>query len=127
MIVQTIMFNNNVVTDELVEPFMCCTSDCDMTSFKTVYLGAIHKLNQTDETAALQLSRIVLANAKKIWVRGTYYRLAHKNYNDVLSGIRAEAINQYLQQIVGGIKRIYPAVPESLNALLLDLDDSLNR
>lgn len=119
------MSNNNVVTDELVEPFMCCTSDCDMASFKTVYLGAIHKLNQTDETAALQLSRIVLANAKKIWVRGTYYRLAHKNYNDVLSGGRAEAINQYLQQIIGGIKRIYPAATTKLNTLLLDLEECL--
>ena len=79
-----------------------------MTSFKTVYLGAIHKLKQTDEAVALQLARIVLANAKKIWIRGTYYRTAYKSYDDILSGIKAQAIKQYVQQIILGIRYIYP-------------------
>ena len=84
------------VTDELIEPFMCCTSDCDITSFKTDYIGAIHKTIQTDEAAALQLARMVLTNAKKIWVRKTYYRTTRNNYGDVLSGIKAKAIKQYI-------------------------------
>ena len=124
-IVQAIRSNNNVVTDELIEPFMCCTSNCDMTSFKTVYLGAIHKLKQTDEAVALQLARIVLANAKKIWIRGTYYRTAYKSYDDILSGIKAQAIKQYVQQIILGIRYIYPLVPAEIDSLLSSLENSL--
>lgn len=125
-IVQTIASNNDVVTGELIDPFMCCTSDCDMTSFANVYLGAIQRINQTNKNAALQLSQIVLTNAKRIWVRGTYYRVTYENYNDNLSRIKATAIRHYLQQVIHGIKNIYPIMPIGLSALLLDLEMCLN-
>lgn len=125
-IVQTIMANNNVVADELIEPFMCCTSDCDMATFKNVYLGAIHIIRQTDEAAALQLSRIVVTNAKKIWLRGTHYRWAYENYQDSLSEMKATAIQKYVQQIILGIKHMYSPVPTEIGGLLSDLENSLN-
>lgn len=126
-IVQTARANNDSITIELIEPFMCCTSDCDMISFANVYLGAIQIIKQTNEDAALQLSRIVLANAKKIWVRGTYYRTAHKNYGDTLSGLKAKAINQYLQQIIRGINQIYPTSPNEIGDAISDINDCLVR
>ena len=52
-IVQTIRSNNDIVTEELIEPFLCCNKDCDMTSFANVYLGAIQTVKQNNPTAAL--------------------------------------------------------------------------
>jgi hypothetical protein len=124
-IVKTIISNNNIAIDELIEPFMCCTSDCDMTSFKSVYLGAIRTLKQTDEVSALQLARVVLANAKKIWTRGTYYRLISKNYKDIRSEIKAKAIKQYVEEIVLGIRSIYPLVTPEISKILDDLEKQL--
>lgn len=126
-IVQIIKSNNNIVTNELVEPFMCCTSDCNMQSFATVYMGAIKSLNQIDKEAALRLSKIVLTNAKRVWTRGTYYRISYKEYNNIYFGLKAKAINQYLQKIVQGIQMIYDTVPNELDSLLLDLKRCMNK
>ncbi len=125
-IVQIIKSNNNVVTDELMKPFMCCNSNCDMISFANVYLGAVRRIKQTNQDTGLQLAKIVLTDAKKVWRRGDYYRMVYAKYNDVASGMKAKVINQYLQAIVNGFRDIYDAVPTDIGLLLSDLDECLN-
>lgn len=125
-IVKTINANNDIVTEELIEPFLCCNKDCDMTSFAKVYLGAIQTVKQNNSTAALKLAEIVLTNTKKVWKRGTYLRMVYEDYNDVEARMRIKAIDQYLQLIVSGINHIYPVIPSNLVPLLSDLEMCLN-
>lgn len=125
-IVRTIKVNNDVVTEELIEPFLCCNADCDMDSFAKVYLGAIQAIKRTDETAALQLAEIILVNTKKVWRRGTYNRMIYEDYNDVVAGMKTNAINQYLLSIINGINHIYSDIPSNLVPLLSDLETCLS-
>lgn len=124
-IVQTIMSNNNVFTNELIEPFMCCTSDCDMTSFARVYLGAIMHYYNEDRNIALYLTAYVLENTIQVWRRGTYYRMAFENYQDSKSGVKCTAIKHYVMLIASGIKQIYSDIPEEIAEILERIENCL--
>lgn len=122
-IVRTIETNRDKPIVETLAPFMCCTSTCDMISFAKVYIGAIQRFAGTNPDIALQLTRIVLENAKQIWKRGTYARMAFEKYVDIASGVKSKAIEQYVKVIVQGIRRIYDDVPGEILPLLDDVEE----
>lgn len=111
------------VTAELMHPFMFCTSTCDMHSFAGVYLIAIELLNIEHPEAAVALAGIVMENAFTIWKRGTYYRYNTKTYPDAESEYKANAILQYVQEILRGIKQIFGVLPEELATMIKQFSD----
>lgn len=97
-----------------MKPFMFCTSACDMQSFAGVYLGAIKILSLSHREAAVTLAEIVLENAFTIWKRGTYYRQNIQTNPNTDSRYKADAIQQYVTNILHGLKQIFGVLPEEL-------------
>lgn len=126
-IIQTIVLNEYKVTPELLAPFMCCNTDCNMSSFATVYLGAIYALSLTHHDEAVQLAEIVLQNTKQIWKRGTYYRMASKKYEDPTSKDKADSIKQYAKSIVKGIKQVFTTLPSEIAILISEISALMNQ
>lgn len=121
-IVQTLSVNKEKPVHEIVEPFMCCTSTCDMISFAKVYIGAIRRLIIADHDVALQLTLVVLENARQIWKRGTYARMAFERYGDIASGVKSKAIEQYVKAITQGVRSSYGGIPQEILALLEEVE-----
>lgn len=113
-ILHQITKQNYQVTRELMKPFMFCTSACDMQSFAGVYLGAIKILSLSHREAAVTLAEIVLENAFTIWKRGTYYRQNIQTNPNTDSRYKADAIQQYVTNILHGLKQIFGVLPEEL-------------
>ena len=126
-IVQTIITNGYKVTAELLAPFMCCRTDCDMESFASVYLGAIYILNLNNHDASVQLAEIVLKNTTQVWRHGTYYRFAAKEYEDVISETKVANTRQYIKLIIRGIKKVFPILPPNISALISDISDRIRQ
>lgn len=120
-IIQTIVLNEYKVTPELLDPFMCCNTDCNMSSFAKVYLGAIYALSLTHHNEAVQLAEIVLQNTKQIWKRGTYYRMVSEKYDDATSKDKADSITQYAKSIVRGIKQVFTNLPPEIVILISEI------
>ncbi len=120
-IVQTIISNEYNVTLELLSPFMCCTTDCDMSSFVSVYINAIHVLSLSNYDAAVQFALIVLKNTKQIWRRGTYYRRASEEYGDVFSKAKASSIKQYVRSITKYINQVFTNPPPEIATLISEI------
>lgn len=125
-IVQTIVSNGYNVTLELLSPFMCCSTDCDMASFVSVYIKAIHVLSLSNSDAAVQLAVIVLKNTKQIWRRGTYYRIASEEYKDALSKAKASSIKQYVRSITKGINQVFTNPPPEIATLISEISTSVS-
>ena len=98
-----------------------------MSSFATVYLGAIYALNLTHHDEAVQLAEIVLQNTKQIWKRGTYYRMASEKYEDPTSKDKADSIKQYAKSIAKGIKQVFTTLPLEISILISEISVLMNQ
>lgn len=105
---------NYVVSKELIAPFMFCDTSCDMHSFANVYLAAIKELHSENLDAAYALACIILEDALRIWRKGTYYRLMEVNYPNLESVAKAEAINQYVWEVLQGIEETFENMQDNL-------------
>ncbi len=114
-ILHQIRKQNYNVSAELMAPFMFCTTTCDMHSFATVYLSAIKALNSENPDAATILAGIVLKDAFKIWKRGTYYRQLIKTIPNAEAEHKANAISEYVLEILQGMKQIFDVLPSELS------------
>lgn len=116
-----------VVTVELMAPFMCCTSTCDMHSFAAVYLAALKTLKGECPDAAVILAGIVLEDAFKTWKRGTYHRQMIKHVSDEEAEYKTNAISEYVLEILQGLAMIFDVLPMELNATYRVLSDKVER
>ncbi len=114
-ILHQIRKQNYNVSKELMAPFMCCTSTCDMHSFAAVYLSAVEALNSENPDAAVALADIVLEDAFKIWKRGTYYRQLVETIPNAEAEYKAKAISKYVVEILQGVERIFNGLPSDLS------------
>lgn len=103
------------VSTELMAPFMFCTTACDMHSFAAVYLAAIKTLISECPDAAVALAGMVLEDTFKIWQRGTYYRHLIESIPNAEAEYKANAISEYVLEIVQGIKQIFDVLPSELS------------
>lgn len=120
-ILEQIESHNYCVSLDLMRPFLICKSDYDMRSFSNVYLQAIYRLHETHLEAAISLARIILNDAVRIWRRGAYYRETATKLVDADIHKRLLEIDIYVAQIVDGIIRILPNMPEDLSVLCTEL------
>ena len=114
-ILHQIRKQNHDVSMELMAPFMFCTPTCDMHSFASVYLSAIKTLKDECPDAAVILSGIVLEDAFKIWKRGTYHRQMIKSVSNAQAEYKANAISEYVLEILQGLVLIFGVLPMELS------------
>ncbi len=110
-IIEQIESNDNLVSYELMRPFLICKSSYDMKSFAAVYLQAINGLYVQNSAAAVKLSEIIIEDAFRVWRRGTTYRMMSQEYSSEEDKSRALAISRYAYQIATSIKQIVPTLP----------------
>lgn len=114
---------NYDVTTELISPFMFCTPSCDMHSFASVYLSAIAVLRDEQYKAAIALAGIVINDALKIWRKGTYHRQLAERIPNAESEYKADAISNYVLEILQGIKEIFNQIPDEISVSLMTLTE----
>lgn len=119
-ILHQIRSSNYKVTQKLIEPFLCCNSDCDMRSFARVYCKAVYDLHEGGQySAAEDLALIIINNTKRLLNKGQHYRA----YSDVSQEYynRAKRIIDYAAIIWGWLMFIFPQQSEIMHRELNSL------
>lgn len=120
-IIDQIRVNNFCVSQELLQPFLICKTDYDMSSFARVYLQAASYLIKENTTAAEEFLVLLLEDTMRVWRRGTYYRESSIRFNDNAAAMRAKSITLYTVAMVTGTKSIC----ENMSPRLMDLCHNL--
>lgn len=94
-----------------------------MHSFASVYLSAIAVLRDEQYKAAIALAGIVINDALKIWRKGTYHRQLAERIPNAESEYKADAISNYVLEILQGIKEIFNQIPDEISVSLMTLTE----
>lgn len=103
------------IDENYLDRFLICDTTCDMISFASVYLGVVSSLLEEHREAAIEFTKLVLNDSKKIWNRSTYIRyILETNPNDIECQHKLKSIQKYLIYLVYGIKQLYLDIPSEV-------------
>lgn len=104
--------SNYKIEKNYLNRFFICDTSCDMISFANVYLNVMKILFEEQYDAAVEFTKLVLEDGKRIWNRSDYYRYNLENdSSDEESKYKLASIECYLIYLVKGISQLYKEIP----------------